>query len=229
MWAYGRIETLIAARFLTRSDPPPTHGCHPPERTRSGSSTAGTHDGAELVLEDRFSMVPEWVLDADIVDWALRLYAVLLRFGNTTGAPVLAGTRLHNSPRSAESTTSVATTTTNRGPASGTKRLGFVKLEPALRTEMFFETFFGLAMDGKTNSKGLPNLLSMAVIMQEYAEEMRLARPPARVQRALFAPLAILGRRLGYRGWYPEYTSQTDPETGRLVRMSAPPGDALPA
>ena len=81
---------------------------------------------------------------------------------------------------------------------------------------MFFETFFGLAMDGKTNSKGLPNLLSMAVIMQEYAEEMRLARPPARVQRALFAPLAILGRRLGYRGWYPEYTSRTDPETGRL-------------
>ena len=43
-------------------------------------------DGAELVLEDRFSMVPEWVLDADIGDCALRLYAVLLRYGNSTGA-----------------------------------------------------------------------------------------------------------------------------------------------
>ena len=31
-------------------------------------------------------MVPEWVLDADIGDCALRLYAVLLRYGNTTGA-----------------------------------------------------------------------------------------------------------------------------------------------
>ena len=33
-----------------------------------------------------------------------------------------------------------------------------VQVSPALRTEMFFETFFGLAKDGKTNSKGLPNL-----------------------------------------------------------------------
>ena len=81
-----------------------------------------------------------------------------------------------------------------------------VELEPALRTEMFFETFFGLAKDGKTNSKGLPNLLSMVVIMQEYTEEVRLARPPAGVQRAMFGPLAMLGRRLGYRGWYPEYS-----------------------
>ncbi len=30
-------------------------------------------------------MVPEWVLDADIGDCALRLYAVLLRYGNSTG------------------------------------------------------------------------------------------------------------------------------------------------
>ncbi len=43
-------------------------------------------DAAELVLEDRFSMAPEWFLDADIGDCALRLYAVLLRYGNTTGA-----------------------------------------------------------------------------------------------------------------------------------------------
>ena len=52
-----------------------------------------------------------------------------------------------------------------------------VEIEPALRTEMFFETFFGLAKDGRTNSKGLPNLLSMAVILREYDAEVRLARP----------------------------------------------------
>jgi hypothetical protein len=45
--------------------------------------------------------------------------------------------------------------------------------------EMFFETLFGL-----------------------------LARPPVVVQRALFAPLAALGHLLGYRGWYPAYTSE---------------------
>ncbi len=83
-----------------------------------------------------------------------------------------------------------------------------VELEPALRTEMFFETLFGLAKDGKTNHKGIPNLLSMAVIMREFDEEIRLARPPATVQRAVFGFLALLGRRLGYRGWYPSYTSE---------------------
>jgi len=37
----------------------------------------------------------------------------------------------------------------------------------------------------------------MAVILREYDEEVQLARPPAGVQRALFEPLAALGRRLG--------------------------------
>jgi quercetin dioxygenase-like cupin family protein len=83
-----------------------------------------------------------------------------------------------------------------------------VEVAPALRTEMFFETFFGLAKDGKTNSKGLPSLLSMAVILREYRDELRLARPPAVVQSAVFGPLAVLGRRLGHRGWYPEYTAE---------------------
>ena len=90
-----------------------------------------------------------------------------------------------------------------------------VEVAPALRTEMFFETFFGLAKDGRTNSRGLPNLLSMAVILREYDDEVHLARPPVVVQRALFGPLAVLGRRLGYRGWYPEYTAKPLPRALR--------------
>ena len=83
-----------------------------------------------------------------------------------------------------------------------------VQFSPALRTEMFFETFFGLAEDGKTNARGLPNPLNMAVILREYREEIRLAQPSAALQTVLFAPLAVLGRALGYRGWYPGYTAQ---------------------
>jgi quercetin dioxygenase-like cupin family protein len=86
-----------------------------------------------------------------------------------------------------------------------------VQVLPALRTEMFFETFFGLAKDGRTNSRGLPNLLSMAVILRAYDEELRLARPPVLVQRAVFGPLAVIGRRLGYRGWYPAYSAEPMP------------------
>ena len=42
-------------------------------------------DEGTLLLEQRFSIVPEWVLDAEISDAALRLYAVLLRYGQTSG------------------------------------------------------------------------------------------------------------------------------------------------
>ena len=41
---------------------------------------------ADLVVEDRFAIVPEWLLDADIGDAAVRLYAVLLRYGQSSGA-----------------------------------------------------------------------------------------------------------------------------------------------
>ena len=44
-------------------------------------------DEGLLVLEQHFAIVPEWVLDADISDAALRLYAVLLRYGQALRPP----------------------------------------------------------------------------------------------------------------------------------------------
>lgn len=38
-----------------------------------------------LVLEQRFAIVPEWVIDAGISDCAYRLYSVLLRYGQSSG------------------------------------------------------------------------------------------------------------------------------------------------
>lgn len=77
---------------------------------------------------------------------------------------------------------------------------------PALKTESFFETVWGLSRDGKTGSRGTPTLLQAVVIAQAYADEFRLARPPWPVQQVLFAVLAPLGRLFGYRASYPEYT-----------------------
>ena len=82
---------------------------------------------------------------------------------------------------------------------------------PALKTQDFFETISGLSRDAKTGEKGTPNLLQAAVIAQAYADEFRLARPPWPVQRILFAVLAPLGRLLGYRASYPEYTLSEAP------------------
>lgn len=49
---------------------------------------------------------------------------------------------------------------------------------PAMKTEQFFETLWGLARDGKVNAQGVPNLLQVAVIGREYNREFRLKKHP---------------------------------------------------
>lgn len=41
---------------------------------------------SRLDVEERFAVVPEWLLDAEISDCSVRLYAVLLRYGQSSGA-----------------------------------------------------------------------------------------------------------------------------------------------
>jgi mannose-6-phosphate isomerase-like protein (cupin superfamily) len=79
-----------------------------------------------------------------------------------------------------------------------------VWLRPALNTEVFFETFFGLARDGKTNKRGLPNLFQTAVLVADYQETKVLLPPPLPFLLKLLTPLA---RLLGYRSSYPQYRS----------------------
>ncbi len=75
-----------------------------------------------------------------------------------------------------------------------------VEFRPALNADEFFESFFGLAQDGKVSPKtGLPNLLWMALILRHYRDFVHLARPPLFVQRAVFTALAAGARLLGYR------------------------------
>jgi hypothetical protein len=40
----------------------------------------------DLVVEERFAIVPEWIIDAEVSDGAFRLYSVLLRYGQSSGA-----------------------------------------------------------------------------------------------------------------------------------------------
>jgi len=79
-----------------------------------------------------------------------------------------------------------------------------IEVRPALRTENFFASFFGLAQDGKVNRKtGLPNLVQTAMSLRAYRNEIILARPPRLVQTLLFGALAPIGKLLGYKGEYP--------------------------
>lgn len=79
-----------------------------------------------------------------------------------------------------------------------------IEFRPALNSEGFFESYFGLGQDGKTNPKtGLPNLLRMALLLREFEPEIYLARPPLFVQRVVFGTLARIGKLLGYRARHP--------------------------
>ena len=75
------------------------------------------------------------------------------------------------------------------------------------RFEDLLTTTFGLAHEGRTNAKGLPGVLQLAVIAREYRDVMRFTKPPAVVQAALFGPLAALGRARGLRSAYPHHAA----------------------
>lgn len=59
-----------------------------------------------------------------------------------------------------------------------------VEFRPALALEDFFQALYGLGAAGMVNRFGLPNPLWLGVLMWEFPQEL--------------APLALLGRGLGY-------------------------------
>jgi len=77
-----------------------------------------------------------------------------------------------------------------------------VQVSPALQFESLLTTMFALAEDGKTNGRGMPNPLRLAVIAQAHFDTVRLPSPPVFMQRLGLAIGAVLGRLLGYKPTY---------------------------
>jgi mannose-6-phosphate isomerase-like protein (cupin superfamily) len=76
------------------------------------------------------------------------------------------------------------------------------EVRPALQFERLLETMFALAADGKTNKRGMPNPLRLAVIARAHFDVVRLPFPPAFLQQIGLALGAPLGRLFGYRPTY---------------------------
>jgi quercetin dioxygenase-like cupin family protein len=76
------------------------------------------------------------------------------------------------------------------------------EIRPALQFESLLETMFALAADGKTNRKGMPNPLRLAVIANAHFDTVQLPFPPAALQKLGLVMGAPLGRLLGYRPVY---------------------------
>lgn len=86
---------------------------------------------------------------------------------------------------------------------AGEETVRFIaEVRPALQFERLIETMFGLARDGKTNRKGMPNPLRLAVVARAHFDVVRLPFPPAWMQRVGLALGSPVGRLLGYRESY---------------------------
>jgi hypothetical protein len=87
-----------------------------------------------------------------------------------------------------------------------------VEVAPGVRFEEMIKNLCGLAQDGKTDAKGMPNLLQAALFAREFEDVLWFTKPPRPVQKVLFAALATVARLLGYRGSYPEYLERRPSE-----------------
>ena len=86
---------------------------------------------------------------------------------------------------------------------AGDETLRFrAEVRPALQFESLIETMFGLAADGKTNRKGTPNPLRLAVIAKAHFDTVQLPFPPAWMQAVGLALGSPLGKLVGYEANY---------------------------
>jgi len=67
-----------------------------------------------------------------------------------------------------------------------------VEVRPALRMERLLETTTALAREGRTDRKGLPKPLELALFVREFGREVRAPLVPASLVRAVMTPLALL-------------------------------------
>jgi quercetin dioxygenase-like cupin family protein len=74
-----------------------------------------------------------------------------------------------------------------------------VEIRPALKMEQLFETTVRLAEEGRTNRKGMPKPLDLAVFVEEFKDEVKAPFPPAPIVKAVMTPLRALARRRDYR------------------------------
>ncbi len=75
---------------------------------------------------------------------------------------------------------------------------------PPRNSAAFGAAMYALAQDGKTDEKGLPNLLQFAVVNRAYPGVVYSTDLPVLVQKAMTAVLSPLGRLAGYEANYPD-------------------------
>jgi quercetin dioxygenase-like cupin family protein len=81
---------------------------------------------------------------------------------------------------------------------------------PAMDTETFFETLWGLVSEGEDKLGGPHYLLQMAVVLRHFNRQFRLLKPAYWVQLIVFGTMALVGRLLGFRPRYERFSGEDE-------------------
>ena len=82
---------------------------------------------------------------------------------------------------------------------------------PALQFERLIATMYGLASAGKTNKKGMPNPVRLAVIANHHFDDVRLPGIPHWLQKAGLVLGAPAGRLAGYAATFDATPAEAAP------------------
>ena len=110
-----------------------------------------------------------------------------------------------------------------------------VTVSPGDRFEQMIRTLWGLGADGHTNEKGMPGILQLMAVADEFSDVIVFRRPPRPIQRAVATVLVPVAHRRGYQGTYPRYEEMGPAGTPEQVRAGNPaepefgPGPGPPA
>ncbi len=77
---------------------------------------------------------------------------------------------------------------------------------PEMGTETFYETLYGLARDGKLNANHEMHFWQLIVLADGLSGKTFFTQAPIWLQRTFLPLLAVIGRAMGYKSRYPEYS-----------------------
>jgi hypothetical protein len=105
-------------------------------------------------------------------------------------------------------------------PVETTEVGATMEFRPALDMETFFETWFGLAADGKLNDDGSPAALQTMVLFRDFGARSRSLAQTGRWSGYWARLLAPIGRRAGYRSRYERYSGQAGAKAGTPLTVN---------
>jgi quercetin dioxygenase-like cupin family protein len=79
------------------------------------------------------------------------------------------------------------------------------RVQPAMNTEYLLETGMGLAVNGRVGKKGAPGFLQSILLLKQYRDVYRLAKPSYNLQKFLTIIFSPVARLAGYKPVYKEY------------------------